>query len=241
MIEFKIHTLTRNWSSYNLMKASFQKEGFTSGNTEFQPYDNTERNLYEPYQVLREVLQSPRTEYHIFCHDDVRLAEGSHFSLLTRRLADLNERDPNWAVAGNAGLSRSGRLVLQVFDPHLHAHWKGPLPMRVQVLDENFLILNPTAKITLSKGLSGFHLYAKDLCLNATKAGRANYVIRFPMIHLSGGQMDPEYYRIKREFVQTWKDQFWWMPINPNITLSRLKLIEDFGTLDFIRRQLHWF
>jgi Transposase, Mutator family len=52
----------------------------------------------------------------------------------------LEQLDPGWVVAGNAGVTRRMRIVLRLVDPH-GGSTSDDLPMQVASLDENFLIL----------------------------------------------------------------------------------------------------
>ena len=83
-----------------------------------------------------------------------------------RRSNSWTRLDPQWVVAGTAGVTRRGRLVRRVV-------YRGSgltadrLPLSVVTLDENFLVFNRRNVPRCSPGLSGFHFYGSDVSMNA--------------------------------------------------------------------------
>ena len=141
------------------------------------------------------MLAAARGRFVILCHQDVRLL-GEGRVALDARLADLDARDPTWAVAGNAGGIRPGALALRISDPHGADQRRGLLPCRVASLDENFLIVRREARIGFSRDLSGFHFYGADVCLAADVMGHSCYVVDFHLQHLSPGRKGAEFTQV---------------------------------------------
>lgn len=202
---FSVCTLVTNFEQYGEMKASFAERGFTPERAEFLIVDNSSRNSLCAYRGLAEMMDRARGEYLILCHQDLLLiADG--FAELEVELRSLNELAPDWAVAGNSGVTHNRQRMLSISDPLGESQHRGPLPARVRSLDENFLIVRRSSGIRPSPELSGFHFYGTDLCLQAERTGRSAWVIDFHLRHLSGGRVDSSFYAEQERFEQHWGD-----------------------------------
>ncbi|WP_237213745.1 hypothetical protein [Falsiroseomonas oryziterrae] len=200
---FSICTLVTDGTQHGAMRASFAALGFDAPVAEFLTVDNTRGNRRCAYAGLREMLLAARGEHAILCHQDVRLLEHDARTLADR-LAALTARDPDWAVAGNAGATEDGELRLRISDPHGEDRHIGPLPARAASLDENFLIVRRETGILPSPDLRGFHLYGTDLCLQARCAGRTAWVVDFHLRHLSAGRVDRAFLAEQAAFERRW-------------------------------------
>ncbi len=183
---FHICTLSNKPEQYAEMKTSLIQAGFTEDKCRYQVFDNSSENQHDPYRTISRVLAEATEPYVIFCHQDILLNKGQGFDQLMSQLDHLSCLDPRWAVAGNAGSGEDLALVSRITDPN-GDHLYGTLPQPVCSLDENFLVLRTAARLHCSNVLSGFHLYATDLCLQALQRGLSAYVIDFHLTHLSGG------------------------------------------------------
>lgn len=207
---FRICTIANNLTQYAQMKASLIAAGFTEGKCRYEVFDNSQGNACDPYRTISRVLAEAAEPYVIFCHQDILLDKGDGFDQLKERLDQLDVLDPDWAVAGNAGCTASLEPIIRITDPN-GAHDQGDLPQKVCSLDENFLVLRTAARLHCSEALSGFHLYATDLCLQAMQNDMSAYVIDFHLTHLSPGS--PESADFKHghaRFRQQW-DQFFFL------------------------------
>lgn len=185
------------------MRASFQARGFDGATTEFLTVDNTMGNRRCAYRGLGDMLDAARGAIVILCHQDVRLiADGA--AELAARLAALTARDPDWAIAGNAGATEDRDLVLRISDPYGEDQRRGTLPARVVSLDENFLVVRAAAGLRPSPELAGFHLYGTDLCLRAREAGRSAWAVDFHLRHLSAGRVDAGFRAEQARFERHW-------------------------------------
>src|SRR3954454_14016141 len=84
----------------------------------------------DPYAAINRIGRAPTARYSIMCHQDVFADRGAGSAELHAVLKELDTVDPNWVVAGNAGVMRSGRLVRRVVDPHGESTGESlPLPV----------------------------------------------------------------------------------------------------------------
>jgi hypothetical protein len=202
-IAYTIATLVNDRAQYEAMRATFRAFGFGGPDCEFISIDNTGASQTEAYAGLNRLLDRARGRFVILCHQDVRLI-GDGRQDLDRRLADLEARDPGWALAGNAGGIRPGRLALRITDPHGVDRRVGELPERVVTLDENFMVMKRSARLGFSRDLAGYHLYGADLCLVADILGYSSYVIDFHLEHLSAGTISADFHAAETAFRAKW-------------------------------------
>ena len=176
------------------MMESFSAGGFVPPRTEFLHVDNSAGNALDGYAGLRDLIGRSTGRVVVAVHQDVRLlADGA--DRLREVVADLDERCPLWAVAGNAGMRANGRPVTRITDPHeTDARRGGPFPAVVVSLDENFLLLRREVGVLPSADLRGFHFYGLDLCLQARLAGRTAHVVDFHLRHLGRGHVDAAFF-----------------------------------------------
>jgi hypothetical protein len=189
---FSVCTLVTDWAQYEAMQATFRSRGFVEPETEFLYLDNSQGNRFDGFTGVSVFLTAAKGRRVILCHQDVRLLQDDA-SVLSSRLTELDALDPRWAVVGNAGGVDVSRLAIRISDPHGKNTSRGPFPSLVSSLDENFLVVRRSARLTVSRDLGGFHLYASDLCTVAAMLGWTSYVIDFHLQHLSPGTADARY------------------------------------------------
>lgn len=199
-LAFSVCTLVTDRAAHLAMQASFMAHGFGPDTAEFLHLDNSGGNHWCAYRGLAHFLATARGRVILFCHQDVRLI-GDGAAVLAARLAAL---DPSWAVAGNAGATAEGDLIIRITDPHGADQRRGPFPTRVASLDENLLLIRADAGIAPSPDLHGFHLYGTDLCMAAAQAGRSAWVIDFHLHHLSPGRVDAGFLDEQEAFERAW-------------------------------------
>jgi hypothetical protein len=203
VVRFTIATLVTDHAQYSEMRASFQAGGFDAEHCEYLFIDNSQSNKACAYRGLNAMLNKARGDLVILAHQDVRLLSDDR-QTLDQRLADLDARDPAWALAGNAGGMQPGQLAIRITDPHGADQHSATLPARVMSLDENFIVVRRTARFGFSRDLQGFHLYGADLCLNAAMAGYTAFVIDFHLAHLSAGTLSPSFHAALDAFRTKW-------------------------------------
>ena len=182
-VHYTIATLVNDRAQYDDMVSSFERGGFNGSDCEFLIIDNTGDTQTCAFKGLNAALGSAKGRYVILCHQDVRLLDEGRPEL-DDRLEKLEALDPDWAVAGNAGGVKAGKVAIRISDPHGADQLVGALPARVVSVDENFIIVKRNSRVGFSNDLSGFHLYGADLCLNAQIMGWHAYVIDFHLAHL---------------------------------------------------------
>lgn len=202
-VRYSICTLVTDRAEHAAMLASFRSHGFSGSDCEHLYIDNSQSNSVTAYDGLARLIEEARGDYVVLCHQDVRLLSDGRAEL-DRRLAELDARDPHWALAGNAGGTAPGRLAMRISDPHGRDRTLGTLPERVMSLDENFVVLRRSCRIGPSHDLTGFHFYGADLCLAADVMGYSAYVIDFHLEHLSDGRISPAFYAARNAFRRKW-------------------------------------
>ena len=205
---FCVMTVANSLTQYAEMRGSLAEAGFTEDRCRFVLLDNSAGNAHEPHSAINQTLDAAAEPYVIACHQDILLDQGPGFDQLADRIERLNTSYPNWAVAGNSGGKSNLAELYHLHDPN-GFHYAAPLPQQVRTLDENFLVIRRDAGVRCSKELSGFHLYAADLCLHAAERGMQSFVIDFYFTHLSGGNAGSEHFKAGlAEFQQHWNRKF---------------------------------
>jgi len=186
-VEFSVCTLVTDKVEYESMRESFGAAGFSA--VEYLYADNSNGNRYDAFEAGNRFLNEASGKYIIICHQDIELRFDT-VEKLRRCIVELDEKDANWAVAGNAGYTNMASMALCISDPYGAHRQKGNLPQKVHTLDENFLLIKRRANLSFSHDLKGFHLYATDLCQVASLLGYSAYVIDFHLYHKSAGTVD---------------------------------------------------
>jgi hypothetical protein len=197
--EFSICTLVSFMDQYHNMLKSFIDAGFTRDKCEYLYINNTEGNAYDAYQAFNIFLQKAKAKYIILCHQDIELRYDK-VDDLKKCINELERVDPKWALFGNAGAIDLIHRSIQIShgDPPVHAMRGEKFPQKVLTLDENFILVKKQANLAVSSDLAGFHFYGTDICLIASILGYGAYVVDFHLYHKSRGNMDEEFFSIKR-------------------------------------------
>ncbi len=233
---FHICTISNKLDQYQEMKTSFLEAGFDEIRCRYSLFDNSKTNIFDPYQTFNKIMLNTVEPYIIFCHQDILLNQGNGIDYLINLLEDLEQLDPKWAVAGNAGVNNNYRFVVKITDPNNFPNWSGDFPQLVHSLDENLLVIKTGATISSSKELKGFHFYATDLCLNAICNGHSCYVINFHITHLSGGipSANKDYRDVQDVFYKKWCNKFNFRYIRTitgvTMCLSRYRMLRAIGS-----------
>mgnify|MGYP003609189567 CR=1 FL=1 len=201
---FTFCTLVTKKDEYNEMVLSAKSIGFDKDDTEFIYFDNINSNDFDGFIGINHALKVSKGEYLIFCHQDI-LFNHDKRNQLEKCLSELEGLDKKWAVAGNAGIRNDGKSIMRISDPNHTNIARGNFPEKVISLDENFIIINRKVNVGCSYGLSGFHLYATDICQNAIDLGLSSYVINFHLLHKSAGKIDHSFYKSRSEFISFYK------------------------------------
>ncbi len=204
---YTIASIINDHAQLEAMHCSFRAGGFNFSDCEYMYIDNSKGEQICAYSGLNALLNEARGRHVILCHQDVRLLTDMRTDL-DARLAELDEHDAAWALAGNAGGVGAGQLAVRITDPHGANQKVGTFPSHVMSLDENFIVVRREARIGFSNNLSGFHFYGADICLNAATAGWNAYVIDFHLAHLSAGKKDESFTASQDAFRTKWSNAF---------------------------------
>ncbi|HEX3384281.1 MAG TPA: hypothetical protein VHS53_03790 [Mucilaginibacter sp.] len=189
------------------MRNSFRDSGFHEDICEYLYIDNSRENTYDAYDGINRFLRAAKGRYIILCHQDILLGDRT-IDELRAKIADIDSKDPRWAILSNAGginLKYTAMHVIQKSGNVLH---EPLLPLKTETVDENFIVVKSEANLALSADLSGFHLYGTDICLVADILGYSSYVIDFLFIHKSDGNADKRFYGLKTEFIKKYRRAF---------------------------------
>jgi hypothetical protein len=202
-LKFTIATLVTDPDEYALMRDTFVAKGFDR-DCEFLMLDNSEGGKYDGYTGYNTVLGKARGEFVIFCHQDVRL-DFDDRGVLEKRLSELDELDPAWAVVGNAGGRENGSLAVRITDSWGADQRVGTFPSRVCSLDSNFMLVRNETRVAFSNDLYGFYFYGTDICMQAEMRGYRAYVIDFHLRHLSPGGRGQAFLDARARFIAKWE------------------------------------
>lgn len=211
--KFTFCTLVTRFDEYIEMVESAKKAGFDD-DIEYIYFDNEESNQFDGYSGINRALKVAQGEYLIFCHQDI-LFNYDQRPQLEKCLHELEGKDPNWVIAGNTGKGPYGEPASRITDPNTPNNDTKNLPLLVESLDENFLIINCKHQLAASSAaLTGFHLYALDLCQNAKLIGLTSYVIDFHLFHKSGGNVGEDYFKAQDKYTELLRKrrQFAYLP-----------------------------
>jgi len=104
---FSVCTMVTDRAEYADMRADFAAHGFDHETCEFLSIDNSQGNVADAYVAVNEFLQTAQGQYVVLCHSDIVLLDDGR-ARLEECLRQLEADAPFWAIAGNAGMSRSG-------------------------------------------------------------------------------------------------------------------------------------
>lgn len=215
---FTFVTLLARQDNYDRFLRSAETAGFSTANSEFLALDNRTGNRFDGFDAIRSIVTMARGQYIVFTHDDVEfLSDGA--TELESRLAELENHDPKWLVAGNAGgvgyrafalhITDKSDTVIDRYRQSRHGA-DSPVtgPVLVESLDENFFIIRSDRPVMNSYDLSGFHFYAADLCRLAEISGGRSYVIPFLLKHHSDGNIDSKFLDCQQRFANKYRRYF---------------------------------
>ena len=205
-VKYSISTIVNDCEEYIRCVDSFLSKGFAPGLCEYLYADNVVSNRLDAFQACNAFILEAQGEYIVICHQDILLLDHDIHHLDTL-IDEISALDPDWAVLGNAGIDLSGKSIRNLHDPHGFSTCD-LLPVRVQSVDENFLIVKRSANLALSSNLHGFHFYAADLCLIASFLGYNAYVINFFVFHKSAGKINAIFWNSRQKIIKKYQQAF---------------------------------
>jgi len=141
------------------------------------------RNMAEAYNAGIDATTAPVM---VFAHQDVYLPAGWE-RRLAAAIAEVEGRDPEWAVLGIVGATTDGRMAGQAWSSGSAREFTHDiaLPQPAQSLDELVLVLRREAGLRFDPQLPHFHLYGTDIVQQALADGRGAWIAGAPVVHNS--------------------------------------------------------
>jgi len=141
-------------------------------------------------------IEKSKTEWIVCVHQDVVFP----LNWIDRISSCLSSVSKQTAVIGLVGLGYNGSYFGHILDAHGHSKW-GPMPAKVISIDEHLIILRKSSNLRFDESLPGFHCYGTDICLTAISGGFDAIVVDAPVVHLSGGNINDDSFRIASEWL----------------------------------------
>ena len=158
--------------------------------------------------AYNQALADSTADFVVFAHQDVYLPKG-FTARLRHRAAELDQLDPDWAIAGPVGMDRAGCFHGQAWSSGLGRVTIGKTngPVAIETLDELLLVLRRDCGVSFDPDLPGFHLYATDIVQTAKLRGAKSYVVDLPVVHHSRPivALDRSYRRCYRYMQKKWR------------------------------------
>jgi hypothetical protein len=155
-------------------------------------------------------LDKTPAEVIVFLHQDVYLPTG-WVECIRRRIVEVNEIDPNWAVLGLCGVAPNNTFVGHVWcgaaGHELGAEFVGPKP--VESVDELLIVIRRKAGLRFDENLPGFHLFGTDIAQTALLQHQGVYVVDAPVVHNTRevGSLRGAYLRSYRYMAKKWRNK----------------------------------
>lgn len=205
--KYSICTLVTNLEEYLEMVKSFVNQGFNYNDCEFLYIDNSKMNTFDAFAGFNRFLSISQGEHIIICHQDILLSINGR-SDLEARMEEITKIDPKWAILSNAGGVNLKHTAMHVTHGNGEFLEEPLLPLKMQTVDESFILIKSEANLAMSSNLEGFHLYGTDLCLIARVLGYNAYAINFRFIHKSTGNANKSFYNIKKALITKYQKAF---------------------------------
>ncbi len=243
---YSICTLVSRMDEYLEMISSFKAAGFDDDSCEYLYIDNISGNSFDGFSGFNQFLLEAKGKYIIICHQDILLSYDNRVKL-EQNIAQIEQKDANWAILSNAGAAGPKNIIYRVTEPESEYAQRGKVPSKVHSVDESFIVIKHSANLAVSSDLNGFHFYGTDLCLVASLLGYSSWVIDFNIFHKSKGKIDASFKSIRKEmiakynyfmrsrYIQTTNTNFL---LSSNVLLSILDLFPVYRF--FLRQYFKW-
>lgn len=161
--------------------------------------------------AYNEAMKKNTNEILVFAHQDVYLPD-SWFEFLEKALIELKGVD--WGVLGVAGASLvNGKAQYIGHIQDRGAEWNKTnsedLPKQVQTIDELLFVIKNNDSFIFDEEIPSCDFYGADLCLQAMKQRKENYVVDAYLHHNSSrqrGKALPEGFYVSRKYmINKWK------------------------------------
>jgi GT2 family glycosyltransferase len=192
-------------------------------------YVNNKSNLLWSAEALNLLTDVSEGDYLYWMHQDVTFDKSEPFVEIDNIVRRV---DGKFGVIGPAGIQVGGKGSIRGVD---FSSLKYTFDfLRCQTLDEFCLISKRENNLRFDEDvLDDFHFYGTDICLQAQQKKLQNYVIKFPITHHSGGDVNlkkkggyESYQKSGRKVFKKWKDKY------PFISTT---------TVHYRKGQIHWY
>ncbi len=142
------------------------------------------RGAVSASQAYNAALDSTEGETVIFAHQDVYFPPG-WLGWLQSAIAEVNARDPGWALIAPTGICADGRHLGQVWSSSQNRCVGEPLagPAPAQSFDELAIVMRRAAGLRFDAQMPGFHLYGTDIVQTALRRGLGAWICQMPLVH----------------------------------------------------------
>lgn len=189
---FSICMMVTDWKLYERARHAYEQMGFSSDLCEFLVADNSGANNFSAFDAVRGFMRLACGAYVLIAHEDVLPLEPA--CKLLQRIGELTRHDRMWGVIGNAGVgAETGRGSARSLSDPSGSHQLTRSFVSVSSLDENVMIVRGGSGITASADMSGYHLYAHDVCSIARRLGYTCYVLDYMWRHESNGSIGADF------------------------------------------------
>ncbi|MFU7527428.1 hypothetical protein [Qipengyuania sp. ASV99] len=147
---------------------------------------NCYRGAASASEAYNKGIDDTSSQIIVFAHQDVFLPQGWE-AALRRAIAEIEVKDPNWAIIGAWGVNQDGEYAGHAWSSGLSLRLgqRFDEPVETLCIDEFVIVLRRGSGLHFDEELPGFHLYAADIVLAARAAGMQAYVADIPAIHNS--------------------------------------------------------
>lgn len=209
--------LVANGGRKLVVVAACNNEGILNGNLKRSPMiTNGSAGLHVEWDApsaavaYNRGLVATSADILIFAHQDVFLPLGWE-TVLFARIAELEKKDPAWALLGSYGVALDGTHFGPVWSSSI-GHILGRVatkPTEVQSFDEHLIVMRRQSGLKFDEGLPGFHLYGTDIVQIARQSGLNSYVASLPLIHNDGfkEQLGGDYLEGYRYMQRKWRPE----------------------------------
>ncbi|WP_296639713.1 glycosyltransferase [Roseinatronobacter sp.] len=145
----------------------------------------------------------------VFLHHDVYLPLGWD-ALLRQRIAEVEAKDPNWALLGAFGIAMDTRGYGPVWSSSINfiAGLMPLSPVPVQSFDELLIVMRRGAGLRFDEALTGWHMYGTDIVCQARAKGLGAFSVALPLIHNDGYKetLDGNFEAAFRHMARKWRN-----------------------------------
>lgn len=201
---------------------------------------HVERNAPSATIAYNRGLDATDSDIVVFAHHDVYLPRG-WADLLTLRLADLTQRQPDWALAGAFGVAADRRQYGPVWTSSL-GQIVGRVPLQpepVHSFDELLIVLRRSSGLRFDDSQPGWHMYGTDIVCRAREAGLGAYAVGLPCIHNDRfhGVLGPDFTESCQWMRERWP-QF--LPLQTPVTRIKRFGLNHLRERWNMRRSIEW-